>query len=81
MQVTVKYFGLVSSHVGKRVEVWKLPSDATFATLKSLLCEKYDFDADMVIFYNLNGKGITKDAVCHLADGDLVMIIPQISGG
>lgn len=81
MQVTVKYFGLVSSHVGKRVEVWTLPEEATFATLKGLLCKKYGFDADIVAFYNLNGKGIAEDAVCHLADGDQVMIIPQISGG
>ena len=81
MQVTVKYFGLVTSHVGKLVEVWTLPADATFATLKGLLCKKYGFDTDMVVFYNLNGKGIAEDADCHLADGDLLMIIPQISGG
>ncbi|MCJ7773103.1 MAG: MoaD/ThiS family protein [Desulfobacterales bacterium] len=81
MQVTVKYFGLASSRTGKRSEVWTLPAAATFATLKGLLHKEYSFDANMTVFYNLNGKGITEDAVCHLADGDLVMVIPQISGG
>lgn len=81
MQVTVKYLGLVSSRVGKRSEVLSLSADATFATLMDLLHEKYRFDDDMKVFYNLNGKGIAENATCSLADGDLVMIIPYISGG
>jgi molybdopterin converting factor small subunit len=83
MQVTVKYFGLASSRAGKRSEVWTLPTGATLANLKGLLNKDYHFDAGITVFYNLNGKGITENAdkSCRLADGDVVMIIPQISGG
>lgn len=81
MQVTVKYLGLVSNSTGKRSEVWILSADATFATLKGLLLKKYCFDASMAVFYNLNGKGIAENATCSLADGDLVMVVPHISGG
>ncbi len=81
MQVTIKYLGLVSSRIGKRSEVLVLPAGATFTTLMDLLHKKYYFDTSMPVYYNLNGKGIAENATASLADGDLVMVIPHISGG
>lgn len=83
MKVTVKYFGLVSTQTAKQSELWTLPSGTTLAVLKDLINSKYHFETEMTVYYNLNGKGVASEAFVkyRLADGDVIMIIPQISGG
>lgn len=83
MQVTVKYFGLASSQAGKREEVLTLPAGTNLASLKSLLQTRYQLGTEAIVFFNLNGKGIAGSDMehCQLSGGDVIMIIPQISGG
>jgi molybdopterin converting factor small subunit len=83
MKVTVKYFGLASTRTSKLRELWTLPTGATLAILKDLINNKYHFENEMTLYYNLNGKGIASETFekCLLSDGDVIMLIPQLSGG
>ena len=83
MQVTIKYFGLASSQAGKREEAFTLPAGTNLTDLKRLLQTQYQLGTEVIVFFNLNGKGVAVSDMddCQLSDGDMVMIIPQISGG
>ncbi|KAL4118338.1 hypothetical protein PRIC2_010664 [Phytophthora ramorum] len=79
MQVKVLYFASAREEVGLREEKLRLPSDATLATLRRLLMDKYPYAAleSITLARNLE---YSEDAVA-LADGDEVALIPPISGG
>jgi molybdopterin converting factor small subunit len=83
MQVTVKYFGLAASRIGKREEAITLPTGSSLAELKGLLEKEYRLGSETFVFYNVNGKGVAKSDMecCQLTENDVIMIIPQISGG
>jgi molybdopterin converting factor small subunit len=82
MRVTVKFFGEMRSLVGKKEEEINLPLGATLADFQRLLNIKYHLNTTH-FFLNLNGKGIAGDEFesCLVSDGDVIMIIPPISGG
>lgn len=83
MQVTVKYFGIASAQAGKREEAFTLSAGTNLANIKNLLNTQYRIGSETVVFFNLNGKGVAVSDMesCQLSDGDVIMIIPQISGG
>jgi molybdopterin converting factor small subunit len=83
MQVTVKYFGVAATRTGVREEVWHLKKDASLAELKALLEQQYELGSKTGVYFNLNGKGIAEAMMtqCRLTAGDMIMVIPQISGG
>lgn len=82
MLVKVLYFASAREEIGLREEKLQLPEeDATLATLRRALIDKYPQAAETIATITLARNLEYSEDDVALAEGDEVALIPPISGG
>ena len=81
MSVRIRYFAALREATGRDEEPLDLPSEATSATVRALLAERYPALANVLprCAVALNRSYVSADTTLH--DGDELAFIPPLGGG
>ena len=81
MQVEVRYFAAAREATGKEVEHVELPEGATVAALADVLTARHAGLADLRSNLRFAVGEHFAEPGRHLAAGDVVALLPPVSGG
>ncbi|WP_088324212.1 molybdopterin converting factor subunit 1 [Polaribacter tangerinus] len=80
MNVTVLFFGITTDLVETSETVFSLDKKVTVKDFKQLLIEKYPNLTNLTTYAIAVNEAYATDSIL-LADGDVVAVIPPVSGG
>jgi molybdopterin converting factor small subunit len=83
VQVTMRYFSIISDLTKKRQESVEVKDGTTLAALRASFMEQYKVGPDVPLHICVNGRGIVPAEFSgfQLKDDDIVMFLPPMSGG
>lgn len=92
MRISVQLYGQLRHIAGEDVVVLDVPEDATLASALLVLSASYDLAFHTILFDDagalrpalmllINEHSIDKQAPPPLAEGDVITVLPAISGG
>ncbi|MDQ7055455.1 MAG: molybdopterin converting factor subunit 1 [Persephonella sp.] len=81
MKVKVLYFSSIRDRVKKREELLEIPDDATVSYLTGILKQLYPGISEVIdrVMIAVNEEYV--NAETKLKEGDIIAIIPPVSGG